>query len=174
MLISRYERMIARRYLLPGRGEAFIAIVAGFSQVAVMLGVAALIVVMSIMNGFRAELFDKITGFNGHAVVQGYNGQLRDWREVVRDARATPGVTTAIPLIDQPLFSSFRGRVEFSMVRGMNLEDIQSNPVLRGKEVLGSFSDLKPGTERVAIGTRLRRGSSGWDGEAGRAGSGTR
>ncbi|MBL7373033.1 lipoprotein-releasing system transmembrane subunit, LolC/LolE family, partial [Escherichia coli] len=80
MLISRYERMIARRYLLPGRSEAFIAVVAGFSLVAVMLGVAALIVVMSVMNGFRAELFDKITGLNGHAVVQGYGGQLRNWR----------------------------------------------------------------------------------------------
>ena len=58
MLLSRYERMIARRYLLPGRGEAFIALVAGISLVAVMLGVAALVVVMSVMNGFRAELFE--------------------------------------------------------------------------------------------------------------------
>ena len=82
MILNRYERMIARRYLLPGRSEAFIAVVAGFSLVAVMLGVAALIVVMSVMNGFRAELFDKITGLNGHAVVQGYAGQLRDWRQI--------------------------------------------------------------------------------------------
>src|SRR3954463_10453314 len=97
-----YGGMIARRYLLPGCSEAFIAVVAGFSLVAVMLGVAALIVVMSVMNGFRAELFDKITGLNGHAVVQGYGGQLRDWRQVVADAKAMPGVTNATPLIEQP------------------------------------------------------------------------
>ena len=155
MLLSRYERMIARRYLLPGRGEAFIAIVASFSLGAVMLGVAALVVVMSVMNGFRAELFDKITGLNGHAVVQGYAGQLNDWRHIVADARATPGVTSATPLIEQPLFASLNGRVEFALVRGMTVEDIRSNPTLKGKEVLGSFNDLEPGGEQIAIGSRL-------------------
>src|SRR3546814_16722536 len=71
MILSRYERMIAKRYLVPGgQGEGFIFLVASISLVAVMLGVAALIAVMSVMNGFRAELFDKIIGLNGHAVVQ--------------------------------------------------------------------------------------------------------
>jgi lipoprotein-releasing system permease protein len=155
MLLSRYERMIARRYLLPGRSEAFIAVVAGFSLVAVMLGVAALIVVMSVMNGFRAELFDKITGLNGHAVIQGYGGQLRDWRDLVAQAKATPGVTSAIPLIEQPLFISYNGRVEGAQVRGMRVEDIRANQTLKGKEVLGSFNKLVPGGEQVAIGSRL-------------------
>ncbi len=155
MLLSRYERMIARRYLLPGRGEAFIAVVAGFSLVAVMLGVAALIVVMSVMNGFRAELFDKITGLNGHAVIQGYGGQIRDWREIAAIAKATPGVTRTTPLIEQPLFASLNGRVEFALVRGMRVEDIRSNPSLKGKEVLGSLAKLTPGSEQVAIGSRL-------------------
>ncbi|MEN9289077.1 MAG: hypothetical protein RL317_700, partial [Pseudomonadota bacterium] len=72
MLLTRYERFIAKRYLLPGKGEGFIFLVATISLVAVMLGVAALIIVMSVMNGFRPELFDKIVGLNGHAVVQGY------------------------------------------------------------------------------------------------------
>src|SRR6187549_773418 len=142
MLLSRYERMIARRYLLPGRSEAFIAVVAGFSLVAVMLGVAALVVVMSVMNGFRAELFEKITGLNGHAVVQGYGGQMRDWRTVADLAKKTPGVTSATPLIEQPLFASFNGRVEFALVRGMRIEDIRSNATLKGKEVVGSFASL--------------------------------
>src|SRR3546814_4579334 len=75
MILSRYEWMISKRYLLPGKGEGFIFLVAGISLVAVMLGVAALIIVMSVMNGFRAELFDKIVGLNGHAVVQGYGGR---------------------------------------------------------------------------------------------------
>ena len=69
MLLSPYETMIARRYLLPGKGEGFIFLVAAISLGAVMLGVAALVIVMSVMNGFRAELFDKIVGLNGHAVL---------------------------------------------------------------------------------------------------------
>ncbi|WP_188055143.1 MULTISPECIES: lipoprotein-releasing ABC transporter permease subunit [unclassified Sphingosinithalassobacter] len=155
MLLSRYERMIARRYLLPGRGEAFIFLVASISLVAVMLGVAALVVVMSVMNGFRAELFDKITGLNGHAVIQGYGGQLRDWRDIVREAQETPGVTSATPLIEQPLFASFNGRVEFALVRGMRIEDIRTNETLKGREVLGSLEALESGGEQIAIGSRL-------------------
>jgi hypothetical protein len=95
MILSRYERMVARRYLLPGKGEGFIFLVASISLVAVALGVAALIIVMSVMNGFRAELFDKIVGLNGHAVVQGYGGRLQDWRQILNDVEKTPGVTDA-------------------------------------------------------------------------------
>lgn len=155
MILSRYERMIAKRYLLPGRGEAFIFLVAGISLVAVMLGVAALIIVMSVMNGFRAELFDKIVGLNGHAVVQGYGGRLPDWRDIVREARATPGVTSALPLIEQPLMASYEGRVEGVIVRGMQREDILNNPTLQDKVLSGSFEALRPGTQNVAIGARL-------------------
>ena len=111
--------MIARRYVLPGKGEGFIFLVATISLVAVALGVAALIIVMSVMNGFRAELFDKIVGLNGHAVVQGYGGRLADWREVLKDVRATPGVTEASPLIEQPLLATHEGRVEAILARGM-------------------------------------------------------
>jgi len=155
MLISRFERMIARRYLLPGRSEAFIAVVAGFSLVAVMLGVAALIIVMSIMNGFRAELFDKITGLNGHAVIQGYGGQLRDWRTVLAEAKATPGITSATPLIEQPLVATFNGRVEFALVRGMQMPDIVHNPTLTTNQVVGSLANMHPGQQEISIGSRL-------------------
>lgn len=155
MILSRYERMIARRYLLPGRGEAFIFLVAGISLVAVMLGVAALVIVMSVMNGFRAELFDKIVGLNGHAVVQGYAGQLRDWRQVLDDARATPGVTSATPLIEQPLMTDFNGRTEAVLLRGMRVEDIHTNPTIRDNVVIGSLASLTAGSGNIAIGSRL-------------------
>src|SRR4028119_1044945 len=118
MILNRYERMIAKRYLLPGKGEGFIFLVASISLVAVALGVAALIVVMSVMNGFRAELFDKVVGLNGHAVVQGYGGRLENWREVADLARRTPGVTEALPLIEQPLMASSEGRVGGVLGRG--------------------------------------------------------
>ena len=89
------ERMLARRYLLPGKGEGFIFLVASISLLAVALGVAALIIVMSVMNGFRAELFDKIVGLNGHAVVQGYDGRLSGWQQIANQAKKTPGVSFA-------------------------------------------------------------------------------
>ena len=155
MILSRYERMIAKRYLLPGKGEGFIFLVAGISLVAVMLGVAALIIVMSVMNGFRAELFDKIVGLNGHAVVQGYGGRLPDWRAVLKEAKATPGVTSATPLIEQPLLGSFQGRVEAVLVRGMTVNDIRTNSTLKAKVVAGNLNDLTANGGKIAVGSRL-------------------
>src|SRR6187399_2065156 len=112
MILNRYERMIAKRYLLPAKGEGFIFIAAGFSVAAVALGVWALIVVMSVMNGFRAELFDKVVGLNGHAVIQGYGGRLDNWRPILEQARRTEGVTEAQALIEVPLMATHGGRVE--------------------------------------------------------------
>jgi lipoprotein-releasing system permease protein len=155
MILSRYERMIASRYLLPGKGEGFIFLVAAISLIAVMLAVAALIIVTSVMNGFRAELFDKIIGLNGHAVVQGYGGRLPDWRNVLQQAQRTPGVTSAVPLIEQPLMASYDGRVEGVLVRGMAVKDILANPTLKGKVLSGSLASLKPGAGNVALGARL-------------------
>ncbi|WP_374527996.1 lipoprotein-releasing ABC transporter permease subunit [Novosphingobium sp.] len=152
MLLSPFEWTIAKRYMMPGRGEAFIALVAGISLVAVMLGVAALVIVMSVMNGFRAELFDKIVGLNGHAIVQAYGGRLDNWREVLQEVKATPGVTRASPLIEQPLLASFNGRVEAIFARGNTDEDIKR---LGDKVLSGSLGELKPGASNVAIGSEL-------------------
>ncbi|MEH3160264.1 MAG: lipoprotein-releasing ABC transporter permease subunit [Sphingomonas taxi] len=153
MILSTYERMIARRYLLPGKGEAFIFLVASISLVAVMLGVAALVIVMSVMNGFRAELFDKIVGLNGHAVVQGVGGRLPDWREIVAEARRTPGVTSAVPMVEQPLAATYNGRAEAVLVRGIRMADVK--PVIGPKLVMGSLAGITPGSGRIAIGSRL-------------------
>ena len=153
MILSRYERMIARRYLLPGKGEAFIFLVASISLVAVMLGVAALVIVMSVMNGFRAELFDKIVGLNGHAVVQGAGGRLPDWREIVAQAKRTPGVTSAVPMVEQPLAATYNGRAEAVLVRGLRTDDVQR--MIGGKLIMGSLSGIRPGNGQIALGSRL-------------------
>jgi lipoprotein-releasing system permease protein len=155
MILNRYERMIARRYLLPGKGEGFIFLVAAISLAAVMVGVAALIIVMSVMNGFRAELFDKVVGLNGHAVVVGYGNRLDDWRPVLEAARRTPGVTGATPLIEQPLMASHDGRVEAILLRGMTRHDILTNPSISGHVVSGRLADLQNDGNSVAIGVRL-------------------
>jgi lipoprotein-releasing system permease protein len=155
MILNRAERMLARRYLLPGKGEGFIFLVASISLLAVALGVAALIIVMSVMNGFRAELFDKIVGLNGHAVVQGYDGRLSNWEQIAEQARKTPGVTSALPLIEQPLMASANGRVEGVIVRGMRMPDILSNKTITSNVVAGDLRSIAPGSGRVAIGSRL-------------------
>jgi lipoprotein-releasing system permease protein len=155
MILNRAERMLARRYLLPGKGEGFIFLVASISLIAVALGVAALIIVMSVMNGFRAELFDKIVGLNGHAVVQGYDGRLSGWQQIADQAKKTPGVTSAIPLIDTPLMATANGRFEGVLVRGMRVEDIRSNRTLTGNVVAGDMGAVTPGSGKVAIGSRL-------------------
>jgi lipoprotein-releasing system permease protein len=152
VILSRFEWTIAKRYMLPGRAEGFIALVAGISLVAVALGVAALVVVMSVMNGFRAELLDKIVGLNGHAIIQAYGGRLDHWQDILAELQRTPGVVRASPLIEQPVMGSMNGRVEAVLVRGNTAEDIAR---LAPKLKQGSIAGLKPGGEAVAIGARL-------------------
>jgi len=152
LILSPFEWTIAKRYMLPGKGERFIALVAGISLVAVMLGVAALVIVMSVMNGFRAEMFDKIVGLNGHAIIQAYGGRLDDWQGVLKDVRKTPGVVKASPIIEQPLLVTLNGRVEAILARGNTGPDIAN---LQSKLKAGSLAEVKPGTEDVAIGSQL-------------------
>ncbi len=154
-MITRYERMIATRYLLPGRGEGFIFLVASISLIAVALGVAALIAVMSVMNGFRAELFDRILGINGHAVVQGYGGRLPDWQPLADHIRRLPGVTEATPLIEQPLMASFQNRVEGVLLRGMTVRDIRNTQVIATNVKAGNLGEVTEGAGNIAIGSRL-------------------
>jgi lipoprotein-releasing system permease protein len=157
MILRPYERTIFKRYMLPQRGEGFIFVAAAFSFTAVMLGVAALVIVMSVMNGVRSDLFDKIVGLNGHAVVQGFGGRIDDWQGVLKQAKATPGVVSATPLIEQPLLGTFSGRVEGILVRGMTVPDIRKNETLNGKVLQGSLNSLTPGSGNVAIGSELAR-----------------
>ncbi|MXO73761.1 lipoprotein-releasing ABC transporter permease subunit [Altererythrobacter aerius] len=152
MLLSPFEWTVAKRYMLPGKGEGFIALVAGISVGVVMLSVALLVVVMSVMNGFRAELLDKIVGLNGHAIIQAYGGRLDDWQDVLQEVRQTPGVTRASPLIEQPLLVTYNGRVEGVLVRGNTGEDIRR---LQPNVVAGNLAALTPDAAQVAIGARL-------------------
>ena len=152
MILSPFEWTIAKRYMLPGRGEAFIALVAGISLAAVMLGVAALVIVMSVMNGFRAELLDKIVGLNGHAIINAYGGRLDNWEDVLEEVRETPGVVEASPLIEVPLLATFNGRAEAVAVRGNTPEDIAK---LKPNVLQGDLASLRNGEANVAIGSRL-------------------
>ncbi|NQX95105.1 MAG: lipoprotein-releasing ABC transporter permease subunit [Erythrobacter sp.] len=151
-MLTAFERMIAKRYLWPGKGEAFIALVASISIGVVMLSVAMLVIVMSVMNGFRGELLDKIVGLNGHAIVQAYGGKLQNWEEILEDIKETPEVTAASPLIERPTVATFNGVTAAIFLRGQIEDDIAE---LEEKVLMGSLEGLVPGERRVAIGTRL-------------------
>ncbi|MFO6447481.1 lipoprotein-releasing ABC transporter permease subunit [Erythrobacter sp. NE805] len=156
-MLSPFEWMIAKRYLWPGKAEAFIALVAAISVGVVMLSVAMLVIVMSVMNGFRGELLDKITGVNGHAVVQAYGGRLENWQSVLANVERTPGVVEASPMIEQPLLISYGGRVEAIFLRGQSDRDIAR---MGDKVLLGDMKSLyappgEDGLGRVAIGSQL-------------------
>ena len=151
-MLTPFERMIAKRYLWPGKGEAFIALVAGISVGVVMLSVAMLVLVMSVMGGFRTEMLEKFSGLNGHAIIQAYGGELDNWEGVLEEVRATEGVTNASPLIEQPLLASFNGRANAIFVRGNTAEDIAD---LGDKVLMGDIASIEPDAGKVAIGSRL-------------------
>ena len=152
MILSPFEWTIAKRYMLPGRSEAVITLVASISIGVVMLSVAMLVIVMSVMNGFRAELIDRITSLNGHAVVQAYGGRLESWEQVLEQVQGTPGVTRATPMVEQPLLATFSGRAEAVLVRGNQADDLER---LSSSVLMGDMASLQPGTRNIAIGSRL-------------------
>jgi len=160
---SPFEWMLATRYLRARRKEGFISVIAGFSFLGVMLGVATLIIVMAVMNGFRKELFDKILGLNGHVVVQKIGGPFTDYDEVAQRLLAVPGVKGAIPLIEGQIMISGVGQTSGAFVRGIREADIRSMPLVAGNIREGSLEGFD-GKECIAIGMRMAnavRGSVG-------------
>jgi len=144
--------MVTKRYMLPGKGERFIALVAGISVGVVMLSVALLIVVMSVMNGFRGELLDRFVNLNGHAIIQGFGGRIDNWEDILEDVRETPRVVSASPLIEQPLLVTFNGRAEAIQLRGNTQQDINK---LGENLVQGNLTTIEPQAGRIAVGNRL-------------------
>jgi lipoprotein-releasing system permease protein len=150
---SGYVWSIAARYLRPRWGEAFIFFVAGFSILGITLGVATLITVMSVMNGFRAELFDRVLGVNGHAVIRGYDGILENYEDFAKQARELPGVTKATPLLDRQVIASRQGLNRGILLRGIEREDLLRDGELNANLLAGSFDNFEGRV--VALGSQL-------------------
>ena len=150
-----YERMVAWRYLRARRKEAFISVIAGFSFVGIMLGVATLIIVMAVMNGFRAELIDRILGVNGHMMVQAIDQPLNDFDDLAQKISGVEGVKSAIPLVDgQTLASGYRGAGTGALVRGIRAEDLPKLGGVTDNILAGDLVGFAAG-EGVAVGSRL-------------------
>lgn len=151
-MLSSHERMIASRYLRPRRGEGFMFLAAAISVTAIMLGVAAMIVVTSLMNGFRGQILDKIVAVNGHSLVMGYDGRLKDWRKVLDMVTAEKDVLSATPVLIQPLMLSRQNRASGIEFRGIRSEDMQAKITSGTKLVEGDLSGFNSGESVIALG----------------------
>ncbi|GLS38390.1 multidrug ABC transporter substrate-binding protein [Mesorhizobium tianshanense] len=152
---SVFERMVAWRYLRSRRKETVISVIASISFLGIMLGVATLIVVMAVMNGFRAELLTRILGVNGHLIVQPLDMPLEDYAQVAGRINGVPGVKYAIPLIDgQVLAQGNVGGGSGALVRGIRGEDLGKISIVANNIKQGSIVDFDA-SEGVAIGSRM-------------------
>lgn len=148
-----FERLLALRYLKPRRGEGFISVITGVSFLGIALGVATLIVVMSVMNGFRADLIDRILGLNPHLTVQAETRAIGDWQDMVQRLDGVAGVVEVAPVAEGQVMVSAGGGTHGAIVRGMRPVDLAARSSVAGKIVRGSLSAFAGGG--VLIGSRL-------------------
>jgi lipoprotein-releasing system permease protein len=152
---SAFERLVAWRYLRARRKEAFISVIAGFSFIGIMLGVATLIIVMAVMNGFRTELISRILGINGHMIVQPVDGPFTDYPALTDRLGAVPGIKVALPLVEgQTLASGAGGAGTGALVRGIRAEDLSKVKTVSDNIKSGDAVGFAAG-QGVLIGSRM-------------------
>jgi len=156
-MFGAFERAVAGRYLRARRGERFVSVIAGFSLVGIALGVATLIIVMSVMGGFKVDLLNRILGFNGHLGVYGSGAALTNYDALAGKIRAVPGVVSATPVIDgQVLLTDDRGSSTGGLVRGISQADLKALHAVSDHIVSGSLDEFH-GDDAIAIGVGLAR-----------------
>ncbi len=153
---SRFEWMVAMRYLRSRRRDAFVSVIAALTLAGIAIGVATLIVVMSVMGGFRAQLLEKILGLNGHFTAFPVESRLTDYDEVVSRIETVDGVTAAIAYVEGQALASGVGTSTGVSVRGMDFASISKLPALLDAPVLGGWDEWD-GSGGVALGHRLAR-----------------
>ncbi|WP_158745455.1 lipoprotein-releasing ABC transporter permease subunit [Acidisphaera sp. L21] len=154
-MFNAFERAVAGRYLRARRGERFVSVIAGFSLVGIALGVATLIIVMSVMGGFKTDLLSRILGFNGHLGVYGAGQPLTEYDADAGKIRTVAGVVSAIPVVDgQVLLTDDRGNNTGGFVRGIRQADLASLHSVSDHIRAGSLANFK-GPDAIAIGITL-------------------
>jgi lipoprotein-releasing system permease protein len=151
---SPFEWMLSLRYLRARRKEGFISVIAGFSFLGIMLGVATLIIVMAVMNGFRKELLDKILGLNGHLLIQPLESPLTDWEEVADRINLVNGVRLAAPIVEGQALASSPFNAGGVLVRGIRVADLMKLPSIANNIKQGTLQGFDEG-QGIAIGRRL-------------------
>ena len=150
-----FERMVAGRYLRSRRSEGFISVIAGFSFLGILLGVATLIIVMSVMNGFREELVGRILGLNGHINVYSRIGPMFPYDPVINQIKKIPGVVSATASIEGQALLTVEGQASGIIVRGMTPADFFKKPIM-SESIINKLSENNGfGGEHVAIGKNM-------------------
>ena len=155
-MFAAVEWMIAWRYMRARRAEGFISVIAGFSLLGIALGVATLIIVLSVMNGFRIELLDRILGLNGHIAVVSSTGTLSDYNPLADRVRVVDGVLSVTPLVEGQILATNRGRSSGAVARGLTPEDLASRSSIADNIRLGTLADFR-GDDAIVLGSRLAR-----------------
>ncbi len=151
---AAFEWMIALRYLRARRQESFVSVISGFSLVGIAVGVATLIIVMAVMNGFRHELLSRILGLNGHMTIQAPIGTLANFDAVAARARAVPGVVRVAPIVDGQVMGAANGLNAGVLVRGMRRDDLRTLTTVSKSLSEGALSHFQGG-DSVIVGRRL-------------------
>lgn len=159
-MFSRLERTIAFRYLRPNRSDRFVSVITAFSFLGIMLGVATLIVVMAVMNGFRQELFSKILGMNAHIAVYGQvdgrTAPLADYTDLRAQIAAIPDIQSVVPVVEGQVMLSHDGKSFGALVRGLDSDGLTAKSLLAQSIVDGSISNWV-GDDTTMIGSRLAK-----------------
>ncbi|MBP3345808.1 MAG: lipoprotein-releasing ABC transporter permease subunit [Alphaproteobacteria bacterium] len=154
MLFSKFERFVAKRYLRAKRKEGFISVITGFAFTGIALGVATLIIVMSVMNGFRQELLSRILGLNGHIGIMSPAGYpFNNYKTAVKEIGEFEHVKFVIPMIENQLLVSAGKAAEGAMVRGISRQDLLRRPVLKTALSLVNMEEFEGNS--VIVGSRL-------------------
>ncbi len=162
MAFGAFERAVAARYLRARRGERFVSVIAAFSLVGIALGVATLIIVMSVMGGFKIDLLSRILGFNGDLGVYGVGGRLTEYDALAGRIRTLPGVVAAVPVLDgQVLITNPAGTASGGFVRGIEPADLRATRLVSDHVIAGSLEDFK-GDDTIAVGSGLARQFGVW------------
>ena len=153
-MFSRFEWLMALRYLRARRQEGFISVIALFSLLGIMIGVATLIIVPAVMNGFRAELLDRILGVNGHILVRAPTGPLVNYDELQARLKDVDGVVQIAPIVEGQVMATAQGRARGALVRGLRGQDLRANTLIADNIREGSLRDFQ-GKDGVVVGYRL-------------------
>ncbi|WP_420348324.1 lipoprotein-releasing ABC transporter permease subunit [Pelagibius sp.] len=156
MVFDAFERMVALRYLRARKQEGTVSLIAAFSILGIAIGVAALIIVMAVMNGFRQELLSRILGVNGHLTVYADGGGMQGFDDLTTRLLAVDGIASATPQIQGQVMVTAQGAATGALVRGMRRADVQARPILAENIVAGSLSDYGA-EDGVLMGHRLAR-----------------
>ena len=155
-MFGNFERMVAIRYLRSRRQEGFISVIAWFSLLGIALGVATLIIVMSVMNGFRTELLTRIMGLNGHVAVYDVSGPIRNYDGLVARVAEVPGIVEVTPQLEGQAMAMARGHASGALVRGMRARELIARGTIPESIVSGSVDRFGSGPS-IIMGARLAR-----------------